>query len=58
MATEINWTVEVYDLETGKHFTRECTPDELASYEELASQVAPSGDEQNAPSSDTPSDPS
>jgi len=42
----------IYDV-----LTNETTIVELTE-EELASQVAPSGDEQNAPSSDTPSDPS
>jgi hypothetical protein len=36
MGTETNWTVEVYDNETGEHYERPCTPDELAFYEELA----------------------
>ena len=36
MDTETNWTVEVYDHATGEHYTRPCTPEELAFYEELA----------------------
>jgi hypothetical protein len=38
MDTETNQTVEVYDNATGEHYTRPCTPDELAFYEELAKQ--------------------
>ena len=35
MATETNYTVEVYDVATGEHYTRPATPDELAFYKQL-----------------------
>jgi len=38
MGTETNFTVEVYDNATGEHYTRPCTPEELAFYQSLASE--------------------
>jgi hypothetical protein len=35
MDTTTNNTVEVYDNLTGEHYTRDCTSEELAFYEEL-----------------------
>jgi hypothetical protein len=35
MDTTPNHTVEVYDNLTGEHYTRDCTPEELAFYEQL-----------------------
>jgi hypothetical protein len=48
MDTEPDHTVEVYDNATGEHYTRPCTPEELAFYEqqkqELQQQVQPDAD--------------
>ena len=38
MATTSNHTVEVYDNLTGEHYTRECTPEELAFYEQMENE--------------------
>lgn len=35
MDTDSKNMVEVYDNATGQHYFRECTPEELAFYEEL-----------------------
>jgi hypothetical protein len=40
MATETNYTVEVYDNETGEHYTRPANAEELAFYEELEKELA------------------
>lgn len=38
MATESKHMVEVYDAETGEHYEREATAEELAFYEQLAQE--------------------
>ena len=45
MATTPKHTVEVYDNLTGEHYTRDCTPEELAFYEQFEK-------EQNEPPAD------
>jgi hypothetical protein len=40
MATENNYTVEVYDVETGEHYTRPATADELEFYAQQEKELA------------------
>ena len=46
MGTEPDYTVEVYDNATGEHYTRPCTPEELAFYseQEMQKQIEPSSE--------------
>ena len=54
MATETNYTVEVYDNATGEHYTRPATPEELAFYEQLQAEQEPT-EPPTEPADETPS---
>jgi hypothetical protein len=54
MDTTPNHTVEVYDNLTGEHYTRDCTPEELAFYEQFEKEQneAPNANADDVPSAE------